>query len=162
MGDDACHLSGTCLSCGRFLDVARPTTDRCPHCGAGPDGAPAATDAVVEARAVNTILYCRAWPDTVDFYRRVLGLTATYSTDWFVEFRITHDAFVSVADASRATIEAGGGRGLTVSIRVDDLAGVRSRIESRGGTPTSVDRRFGAEVFDVHDPEGNRIEFWQE
>lgn len=34
MGDDACWLSQTCLSCGRFIDaeVADPT--RCPHCGA--------------------------------------------------------------------------------------------------------------------------------
>ena len=160
MGDDACHLSGTCLSCGRFLD-APSAAGLCPHCGSSIDGAPAPAP-LFEARAVNTILYCGAWIETVDFYRTVLGLAVTHSNDWFVEFRLTEGAFLSVADAARASIEAGGGRGLTVSIRVADLGTVRAGIQARGGSPTTVSRRFGSEVFDVHDPEGTRIEFWTE
>lgn len=34
MGDDACWLDQTCLSCGRFLEAAHADDTRCPHCGA--------------------------------------------------------------------------------------------------------------------------------
>jgi predicted RNA-binding Zn-ribbon protein involved in translation (DUF1610 family) len=34
MGDNACWLDQTCLSCGRFLDLAEVEDGRCPHCGA--------------------------------------------------------------------------------------------------------------------------------
>jgi len=34
MGDDACWLDRTCLSCGRFVDLDEAQDRRCPHCGA--------------------------------------------------------------------------------------------------------------------------------
>jgi len=34
VGDDACWLDRTCLSCGRFLDTDEVDGERCPHCGA--------------------------------------------------------------------------------------------------------------------------------
>lgn len=34
VGDDACWLNQTCLSCGRFLDDDVAAAARCPHCGA--------------------------------------------------------------------------------------------------------------------------------
>lgn len=35
MGDPACWLSSTCLSCGRFVDAELVDDDNtCPHCGA--------------------------------------------------------------------------------------------------------------------------------
>jgi hypothetical protein len=37
MGDPACALGITCLSCGRVLE-ARRDDGRCPHCGEHPDG----------------------------------------------------------------------------------------------------------------------------
>jgi predicted RNA-binding Zn-ribbon protein involved in translation (DUF1610 family) len=33
MGDDACWLDRTCLSCGRFLESGEDDVT-CPHCGA--------------------------------------------------------------------------------------------------------------------------------
>ena len=33
VGDDACWLDRTCLSCGRFLDADEAESDACPHCG---------------------------------------------------------------------------------------------------------------------------------
>ncbi len=33
MGDPACHLSATCIECGRFID-GDLEGDECPHCGA--------------------------------------------------------------------------------------------------------------------------------
>jgi hypothetical protein len=37
MGDPACSLGITCLSCGRVLE-ARRDDGRCPHCEEHPDG----------------------------------------------------------------------------------------------------------------------------
>jgi predicted RNA-binding Zn-ribbon protein involved in translation (DUF1610 family) len=34
VGDDACWLNQTCLSCGRFLEGEDAAETRCPHCGA--------------------------------------------------------------------------------------------------------------------------------
>jgi rRNA maturation endonuclease Nob1 len=36
MGDPACHLSETCLACGRHVDIDR--ADVCPNCGQPVDG----------------------------------------------------------------------------------------------------------------------------
>jgi DNA-directed RNA polymerase subunit RPC12/RpoP len=33
MGDPACFLDATCLTCGRFLDSAELEEPHCPHCG---------------------------------------------------------------------------------------------------------------------------------
>lgn len=65
----------------------------------------------------NTILYCRRWAETVDFYRRVLGLPVNVEKDWFVEFRLPDTSFVSVADASRASIDSAAGAGITLTLR---------------------------------------------
>lgn len=43
MGDPACALGTTCLSCGRVLEVRRDD-GRCPHCGEYPDGTVPGTD----------------------------------------------------------------------------------------------------------------------
>ena len=51
----------------------------------------------------NTILYCEKWPETVAFYQTGLQLPVTVSKDWFVEFRLTETARLSIADASRTT-----------------------------------------------------------
>jgi predicted amidophosphoribosyltransferase len=34
VGDNACWLDQTCLSCGRFLDLDDTDDGCCPHCGA--------------------------------------------------------------------------------------------------------------------------------
>lgn len=160
MGDPACHLSSVCLSCGRFVEDADAAT--CPHCGEPTDGS---TDQdhpgpVFTAHQVNTILYCEAFEETVDFYRSRLLLEVTFSNEWFYEFRLDTRTTLSVADAGRATISSAGGEGMTLSIEVEDLDGLRRRLEERGIETTAISTRFGSRVFDIHDPEGHRIEFW--
>jgi len=157
MGDAACHLGSTCLSCGRFVGDEITKQGRCSHCGAAPDGV---IDAVVSAAEVNFILYCEHWSATVEFYRDRLGFEQTYVDDWFVEFRLAPSARVSIADAARATVGSVGGAGVTLSIKVPDLETLRLRLDERGLQPGVVSRRFGAQTFDIRDPEGNRIEFW--
>lgn len=110
--------------------------------------------------ASNTIIYCDRWSEAVDFYRTGLGLRATMERDWFVEFELHRGAHLSVADANRATVAAGDGSGLTLSWHIDDIEAVRNRLTARGIEATDVRPRWGAHTFFVHDPAGNRIEFW--
>jgi hypothetical protein len=39
----------------------------------------------------------------------------THERDWFVEFELSPDAFLSVANECRATVKSAGGKGLTCS-----------------------------------------------
>ena len=110
----------------------------------------------------NTVLYCERWRETAEFYRSVLRLAATLENDWFVEFQLTSSSFVSIADASKATIDAVDGQGVTLTWQVPEVATTRTVLEARGGDVTPIQRRWGANVFYCHDPEGHRIEFWSE
>lgn len=110
----------------------------------------------------NIILYCRRWPETVAFYRDSLGLPIRFSTHWFVEFVIAGQACLSVADEAHASVKSGSGRGVTVSLQVEDIDLERHRLLEKGLTPGSVkDHPWNARVFYITDPEGHRIEFWQ-
>jgi catechol 2,3-dioxygenase-like lactoylglutathione lyase family enzyme len=110
----------------------------------------------------NTILYCRRWRETVEFYRAQLGLAVLARRDWFVEFAIGTDSALSVADASRTTIDPVDGQGITLSWRVADLAATRTRLVDHGLEPTPVRRVWDAVAFYLFDPEGHRIELWSE
>lgn len=110
----------------------------------------------------NTILYCVRWRETVDFYRRVLGLPVNVEKDWFVEFRLTRHSFVSVADADRASIGSSAGQGLTITLQVDDVQAVHGRLRESGvDVGTVKSHPWGALGFFCRDPEGYRLEFWQ-
>jgi catechol 2,3-dioxygenase-like lactoylglutathione lyase family enzyme len=116
----------------------------------------------VSVDRVNTVLYCDQWAQTVAFYRELLGLEVEHETDWFVEFRVTSGAFVSIADARRATIDAVGGKGVTLTLHTGALAETKGLLDVHGVTTTPIARRWGADVFYCHDPEGHRIEFWSD
>lgn len=109
---------------------------------------------------LNTILYCCRFQECVDFYERVLGLAVMHRRDWFVEFRVGNDAFISVADEARCTVASSGGAGVTLSLRATDLDTLRERLLAAGFEPTPVRPQWQAVSFFCHDPEGNRLEFW--
>jgi len=118
--------------------------------------------ASVSIKRSNTILYCEQWTETVDFYRRVLGLPVTIEKDWFVELRLAETAFVSVAQAARASIPSARGQGLTLSLQVDDVAAAHGRLVRAGVEPGPLKRhRWGSLGFFCRDPEGYRLELWQ-
>lgn len=111
----------------------------------------------------NTIIYCRRWRECVTFYRDGLGFEETFSNDWFVELAITRSARLSVADALRASIESAEGRGLTVTLKVTDARAARKALAARGLVAGEIRRHaWGAEVFHLRDPDGNRVELWSE
>jgi catechol 2,3-dioxygenase-like lactoylglutathione lyase family enzyme len=114
----------------------------------------------VKIKSTNTILYCKNWQATVEFYKTTLKLTVLASHEWFVEFKLNESSRVSVADEARTSIKSSAGKGITVSLQVDDIEQTRAELIEAGVTPTPVKEVWGSKVIYVHDPEGNRLEFW--
>ena len=112
-------------------------------------------------KTANTILYCRRWRETVDFYRNSLSLPVTFASDWFVEFRLTDTARLSVADEGWATIKSAGGAGMTLTLQVESADAAWSELCERGVSLEPLrDHPWGARVFYLFDPEGHRLEIW--
>lgn len=114
----------------------------------------------MKIKFTNTILYCKKWKETVAFYESGLKLPITTSNDWFVEFRLNTTARLSVADETRASIKSNHGNGITIGLQVEDVETIRMQLMEAGLHPTEIKKVWGAMVFYIHDPEGNRIEFW--
>ena len=115
---------------------------------------------LVDIARSNTILYCRAWDRTVGFYRDGLALPVVHAGDWFVEFLVAAQSYLSIADASRATIDDVGGQGVTLHWRVADLRVTRARLLDRGLEPSDIHDVGHARACHLFDPEGHRIELW--
>lgn len=110
----------------------------------------------------NTILYCRKWEETVRYYRDRLRLPVTFSTDWFVEFRLTEGARLSIADEARSSIPSACGKGITVALEVDRIEAMHDDVTDAGLAPSRIRQHpWNARVFYLVDPEGHRIEIWQ-
>ena len=110
---------------------------------------------------VNTILYCKRWRETVDFYQNRLGLPVTFASSWFVEFRLSDAARLSVADERRASVKSAGGRGITITLQVQDADAAWTALKEHGIEPDPVtNHAWGARVFYFADPEGHRLEVW--
>jgi catechol 2,3-dioxygenase-like lactoylglutathione lyase family enzyme len=114
----------------------------------------------MKIKAVNTILYCKKWEETVAFYRDELKLLTLSSSDWFVEFELNENARLSVANEARASVKSGQGQGLTISLQVSNLEQTRSELISRRLNPTPIKEIWGSQTCYLHDPEGNRLELW--
>ena len=110
----------------------------------------------------NTILYCKKWQETVDFYKNRLGLSITHDSDWFIEFKLTETAHVSVADERRASIKSSGGAGITLALQVESATRTWEHLRDSGLEIGPVrEHPWGARVFYFFDPEGHRIEVWE-
>ena len=72
-------------------------------------------------KRLNTILYCRNWDATVKFYRDVLNFVINHQTDWFVEFQLVGDTYLSIANVVYASIKSVDGDGITLSWQVEDV-----------------------------------------
>ncbi len=115
----------------------------------------------MDIRTANTILYCNNWRTTVEFYQKKMRLKPTLTRDWFVEFELNEKSRLSIADASRVSLEGCEGKGITLSFEVDDIAEVHGQLQESGLNPDPIRKHpWGARVIYIHDPEGNRIEFW--
>jgi catechol 2,3-dioxygenase-like lactoylglutathione lyase family enzyme len=115
----------------------------------------------MEIQIANTVVYCAKWKETVDFYKNQLQLRVTTDLDWFVEFELTATARLSIADVTRTSQEACRGLGITLAMEVEDIVAAHVFLETAGLYPPIIrDHAWDAHVFYIHDPEGNRLEFW--
>lgn len=111
---------------------------------------------------VNTILYCRQWVEMIRFYRDRLQLPVTFASEWFMEFRLTEAARLSIADERRTTVKSAAGQGLTLTLQVAAIEPVHRQMQLAGLKPTDIRRHpWQARVFHIFDPDGNRLEVWQ-
>jgi predicted enzyme related to lactoylglutathione lyase len=115
----------------------------------------------MDIKTANTILYCRKWKETVAFYQTQLDLHVTISNEWFVEFKLNETSRLSIADQSRCSIDSNDGKGITITLEVDNIDTTHLYLNEVGLNPTPIkDHPWGAKVIHIYDPEGNRIEFW--
>ena len=114
----------------------------------------------MKIKSTNTILYCKKWEETVEFYRTGLKLLELSFNEWFVEFKLNEMSRVSVANEIRTSIESSSGKGITVSLQVVDVEQTWTELIEAGITPMPIKDVWGAKAINVHEPEGNRLEFW--
>ncbi len=109
----------------------------------------------------NTILYCKKWQETVDFYQHRLRLPVNFASDWFVEFKLNETANLSIADECRATIKSCGGAGITITLQVESITEAWQYLHNNGLAIEPIrEHPWGARVFYFLDPEGHRLEVW--
>ena len=106
----------------------------------------------MKIKSTNTILYCRNWQETVEFYRTGLKLLVLSSNEWFVEFKLNEMSRLSVANEARTSIDSSGGKGITVSLQVADIEQTRNELLEAGVTPTPIKDVWGAKAIYLHDP----------
>ena len=115
----------------------------------------------MDIKTINTILYCRKWKETVAFYKTLLKLQVTTSREWFVEFKLNEASRLSIADEARTSIDSNGGKGITITMEIDDIEKKHLYLTEAGLNPTPIkNHAWGARVIHIYDPEGNRLEFW--
>ena len=114
----------------------------------------------MKIKSTNTILYCKKWEETVEFYRSGVKLLVLSSNEWFVEFKLNQMSRLSVANEARTSIDSSGGKGITISLQVADIEQARVELIEAGVMATPIKEIWGAKVIYVYDPEGNRLEFW--
>ena len=115
----------------------------------------------MKIKAVNTILYCKKWQETVAFYKDGIQLLVLSSNEWFVEFKLNEMSRLSVADESRTSVKSGDGRGVTVSLQITDVEQMVDELSKAGIQSTPIKEVWGSKAIYVYDPEGNRLEFWE-
>lgn len=96
--------------------------------------------------------------ETVAFYKTKLRLRIKASFDWFVEFELNEAARLSIADVTRTSMETCAGKGITITMEVEDINACQLFLEKAGLHPPAIrDHSWGASVFFVYDPEGNSL-----
>ena len=115
----------------------------------------------MKIKAVNTILYCKKWQETVAFYRDGIQLPVLSSNDWFVEFKLNEMSRLSVADESRTSVKSGDGKGITISLQIADVMQMMDGLAKADIRSTPIKEVWGSKAIYVRDPEGNRLEFWE-
>jgi len=108
----------------------------------------------------NTILYCRNWEVAVKFYRDVLKFVINHESEWFVEFQLVDNTYLSIANAANASIKSVDGGGITLSRQVGDVEKIHHNLNQLGIKTSRIKRVWESRAFYLFDPEGHRLELW--
>jgi predicted enzyme related to lactoylglutathione lyase len=108
----------------------------------------------------NTILYCRNWKNTVRFYRDVFKFLINHESEWFVEFQLADNTYLSIANAANTSIKSADGGGITISWQIEDVESIYLRFNELGIKTSKLKNVWGARAFYIFDPEGHRLELW--
>jgi catechol 2,3-dioxygenase-like lactoylglutathione lyase family enzyme len=108
-------------------------------------------------RLQNVVIPTRCFEESVDFYRRALGLQVIHQGEGFCFFK-AGSANLAVHAVEPGSVVAPTGHGFYLDLLVDDLAGARSALQKAG---VSIEKEW----LDKHrryvliaDPDGNLIE----
>jgi catechol 2,3-dioxygenase-like lactoylglutathione lyase family enzyme len=97
---------------------------------------------------------------TAGFYRDVIGMETTFTSDWYVSFR--RDGFeLAVLDRSHETVPAAFRRapsgGILINVEVEDAGSWHTELIERRGLPVVQplrDEDFGQRHFIIEAPDG--------
>lgn len=110
----------------------------------------------------NMILYCKNWEKTVKFYREGLSLPVNFINNWFVEFCLTENSRLSIANEQMSTIKSSADKGITIALQVKDIDIAWETAMKKKLAPTIIKSHpWNAKIFYLLDPEGHRLEIWQ-
>ncbi len=103
-------------------------------------------------------------PAAARFYADLLGMTPTFSSDWYVSLR-AGSWELAVVDARHATIPAShrgpAATGVLVTVEVDDVDAVHARVTAGGAHDVVLplrDEPFGQRHFIAAGPDGALVD----
>ncbi len=114
-----------------------------------------------QIQRTNTVIYCDKWESAKHFYEVVLQLPIAMETEWFAEFSLGNQAYVSLIDTAHTQHASSNGVGMLLTWRVANLQDWHQTLESRGVAVGEILTVFDRPLFRFTDPEGTRIEIWQ-
>ena len=109
----------------------------------------------------NLILYCDKWHETVAFYEQTFEFSKIELSDWLVEFIISDNARISVADQNRTSIKSVKDKGIMLSWQVENIEDTWQDLKQKDINLEPIkEHPWGARLFRFYDPDGHPIEIW--
>jgi uncharacterized glyoxalase superfamily protein PhnB len=124
----------------------------------------------VDVKDLYTIVVTERRAECRDFYVRWFGFTVVFEASWFVYLAATGEhpfglAFMAPDHPSRPPgRDTFGGRGLLLTLQVEDAAAEFARLQRAGLTFAHplTDEVWGQRRFAVHDPAGTWVDIVQQ
>lgn len=112
----------------------------------------------VSIESFHAVLFCRKWDACVSFYRDVLGFETVDARQGFIEVQVTPESRIGLIRHA----EEKRNDSFLLTFRVVDLDGIHAFLSERCSSVSEIKRHsWGADLFELRDPEGRRLEFWR-
>ena len=123
---------------------------------------PDSSQAMVPIESMHTVLYCQKWQECVSFYRDTLGFPVALENQVFSELQSGPGSFIGLINARRSKRRTSCTHdNYLLSFRVSDVELLHEVLQKKWkGVAALKDHPWGARLFELHDPEGRRLEFW--